>query len=133
MARRRDPWLEDQIARYLATGDYDPCGQVGPADNMIDGMKNYGRALRGALAAELRRRSRRRRHPPVPDDTGVAFARHPDHDLHGAVAADRRAMQALARHIVQGTGPSTAPSRRRDRAKERRKRKARRRSRKRNR
>ena len=38
-------------------------------------MENYSRALRQALAAEVRRRARRHRHPPVPDGMGAAFAR----------------------------------------------------------
>ena len=42
---------------------------------MFEGMKNYSRALRAALVAEVRKRSRRRRHPPVPEGMGSAFAR----------------------------------------------------------
>jgi hypothetical protein len=75
MARSGDAWLEGQIARYLATGESDPWGQVEPAEDMFVGMKNYHRALRGALTAEVRKRSRRRRHPAVPDGMGTAFAR----------------------------------------------------------
>ena len=75
MARKRDPWLDREIARYIATGDSDSLGQIGPAETMFEGMENYSRALRRALAAEVRRCSRRRKHQPVPDGMGSAFAR----------------------------------------------------------
>lgn len=76
MTRPRDAKLEDDIVRYLATGDSDPLGQARPAKNTLEGMIRYGQTLRDALAAEVRRRSRRRRHPKVPDKTGSAsFAR----------------------------------------------------------
>ena len=69
----RDAKLQDDIVRYLDTGDSDLWGQLGPADNMVDGLKNYSRALRKALVAEVRKRSRRCRHPPVPDGMDSTF------------------------------------------------------------
>ena len=72
----RDAQLQDDITRYLNTGDSDLWGQLGPADNMVDGLKNYSRALREALVAEIRRRSRRRRHPAVPHGMDSTFTRH---------------------------------------------------------
>lgn len=34
MARRRDPWLQGEIAHYLATGESDALGQTGPAEDI---------------------------------------------------------------------------------------------------
>lgn len=74
-AAARDAEIEADIARYLATGDSDMLGQLEPADNILEGLENYDNALREALVEEVRRRSHRCRHPPVPDGMDSTFAR----------------------------------------------------------
>ena len=73
---QRDAELEEAIAHYLATGKSDLLGQAEPAGNIIEVLGNYDRALRGALVAEVRRRSPRRRHPSPPGGLDSTFARH---------------------------------------------------------
>ena len=71
----RDPEIEADIDRYLATGDSDMLGQLGPADNILEGLENYDNALRKELIAEVCRRSRRQKHTPVPDGVDAVCTR----------------------------------------------------------
>lgn len=62
----RDAALEQDVARYLATGHSDPTGAAYPARDLLDAMKRYSRVLRQALLAEVRRRAAGRRSPRLP-------------------------------------------------------------------
>ncbi len=55
------------IERFLDTGDSDPLGGKDHPAGMLEGLNAYNAALRNALLAEVRRRTRSRRSKRLPD------------------------------------------------------------------
>ena len=116
--------------------DDDPTGTPDGENPYLEPMRPQGRYAEELLAlvanlieTDVPYRERLERHYR---QVKRFMADHPDHELHGAVAEGRRALETMAdRFITEFAGPSGRSSRSRDRAKKRRKRKAQRRSRKR--
>lgn len=66
--------ISNEIERYLRTGASDPVYRAWPGSVFEAGQRAHS-DLRGALVSEVRRLSKRRGHPAVPEHVGNAFTR----------------------------------------------------------
>jgi hypothetical protein len=59
--------IEQEVARFLATGESDPLGSGFPGSNIIERLTNHERRLREALFREVQRRESGRRQQQMPN------------------------------------------------------------------